>query len=209
MDAMRDAARPSPVPGAAAPGLLSPSGPAGALGLSSGEAAVMLMDGTARRLWGAWLCPGATPADQAERTRLLAHVLEGRAPADAVVCVESAAWAWLGGPPPPVATVRVRRFHRSMAASDPPLRAVDGLPPERHIGLLHGVRLTTPLRTAVELLGARPERRADAVGSVTRLLRAAGAEEAQEPPAEALEGFGPVVRARIREGWAARLQAFR
>ncbi len=180
-----------------------------ALGLSAGEASAMLLDAAARPLWGAWLCAGATPADLAARALLLEGVVCERAPAEAVVAEGAAAWVWLGGEPPAHCVVRVRRIHRSLGTGDPPLRAVEGLPPGRQIVHLGRLRLSTPLRSAVELLAAREPARAAAPSTVRALLQAAGAWDAAAPPVEALEGFGPAARGRIEEGWERCVQAFR
>ncbi|WP_394163452.1 hypothetical protein [Galactobacter valiniphilus] len=179
------------------------------LGLSAGEASALVLGGAARSLWGEWLCPGDTRADLTARTDLLRALLAERAPADAVVAEGTAAWAWLGGTPPAQCIVRVRRIHRSLGAGDPPLRAVEGLPPERHIVNVGRLRISSPLRAAVELLAVRSPDRAASPSTVRGLLEAVGAWTREAPPPEALEGFGPAARSRIAEGWTWCAQAFR
>jgi|GEM_PF-2259493 len=175
----------------------------GRLGVTRAELSALLLDQVVRPLIGDRVTLGSGASTCGVRAHGLRDWACGGLPPRAVFCDEAAAWVWVGGPAPTRVGFRVDKVHRVPAPRDPPLRARGGLPALKEVALLDGVRLTTPARTALDLLADAGDS-ALPVDTVRRLLRFEGLWELvghRPPPEERVEHLGAMRRASALRNW--------
>lgn len=139
-------------------------------GLSSAQLRTMVRTGVLRRVFTGVYVDSATPDTQLTRTQALAKIL----PPTAVVTDESAGWVHMIDLDPPSAQVvapPVTVFQNDGATR---VRRAGTHGGQRHlldrdVVVINGVRVTSPLRTALDLGRLRPRDRA--IASLDALLR--------------------------------------
>ena len=174
-------------------------------GLKAGELQALRLRQVVRPVLGPWVVVGDARIDG--RARLAALSLAGRErlPLGAVVCGEAAAWAWAGGVSPTALQARVKRVHRSPAPGDPAVVLIDALPPDADTTSVGSCLVTTPLRTALDLLAT-----GNASPQLCRaLLEGVGQWGEARPPAASLERLSARHRPLAIRGWVELTQAFR
>lgn len=187
----------APFPGA-------PGGPA-VEGPTPSELSAMAAAQVVRRVIGdSWL-PSCVPLSLPLRLRALEAELAGRWPLHAALSHEGAAWLWQGGPAPEVVHAWVPKFHRHPAEVGLPLRLRQGIVPQRQVFSLGQLAVTSPLRTALDLLA---DERGDPA-TVRALAQAAGVWGLERPPWHGVDGMGAARRAAARRAWERCAQAFR
>lgn len=174
-------------------------------GLKAGELQALRLRQVVRPVLGPWVVPGDARIDGRARLAALSHVASERLPRGAVVCGAAAAWAWVGGESPSTLQARVNRVHRSPAPGVPNVVLIDALPPDADTTAVGGCLVTTPLRTALDLL---------ATGSASpqlcrALLEGVGQWGEPRPPAASVERLSARHRPLAIRGWVELNQAFR
>ena len=161
----------------------------------------MALDLVARPFLGESFLLGGPGHHSATRLRALRSWAEGRLPPRAVVCDEAAAWVWVGGSPPERVCIRVAKVHRQGRSTVPPLRRRDGLPAASEIISFEGLRLTSPTRTALDLV-ADGAAEAQTIALLLSLADPDGTLlQAPLPPAQLLENLGRIRAAAVRRAW--------
>ena len=181
----------SPLPrlaGCPVPDVTEPWLPAGA---EVAEAHRWVVQGLLREVLGGVVVAADAVLDRPRRAAALRLLV----PAGAVVTGASAAWLHGGGPAPAPVEVAVRRAaHRCGGERVAGLAVTSAVPPDEDVADVHGVRATTPARTAVDVARAHDAARTGVL--LAPLLRAGLGAAALEAQLRAMRGVRDVRTAR-------------
>lgn len=179
------------------------------LGLSRSELALLLSRAELRRVLGPWLVAGHQVARAAERWQALEDLVDGRLPLGAVISEHTAAWLWLGGPSPERISFRVPKVHRGVSLPGLVCMGRDAMTPEACIARRGALAVTSPVRTAVDLMADAGAPVHGTAVTLRRLTEPLGFYGLARPPTSALGGLSERRRRRAERAWLRLPYAFR